>query len=141
MDYRRNAHYVFSCRYHIIFCPKYRRNILKDGIDVSLKEIVRQYAEKKDIVILEMEVMPDHVHLLLDCPPGMSPLDVVKGIKQTSAVELKKQFPEIRSRLPCLGTRSAFIATVGSASLETVKAYVASQKTRAGMKKRGETVA
>lgn len=128
MAYRRNAHYVFTCRYHIIFCPKYRRKVLTDGIDSELKQIIMEYSKKYDVQILGMEVMPDHVHLLLDCPPDMSPLDVVKGIKQISAVQLRKKFPTLKSRLPCLWTRSAFISTVGSVSLETVKKYIANQK-------------
>lgn len=128
MEYRRQAHYVYSCRYHIVFCPKYRRAVLKDGIDERLKEIIRDYAGGKDILVLGMEVMPDHVHLLLDCPLDMSPIGVVKGIKQTSALTLKREFPGLKRKLPCLWTRSAFVATVGSASMETVKAYIDEQK-------------
>lgn len=130
MEYRRKAHYVYSCKYHIVFCPKYRRKVLVDGVDERLKEIIQAYASEKDFNILGMEVMPDHVHLLLDCPLDMSPIGIVKGIKQTSALKIKQEFPWIRKRIPCLWTRSAFIATVGSTSMETVKAYIDNQKGR-----------
>lgn len=128
MEYRRQAHYVYSCRYHIVFCPKYRRSVLKDGIDVRLKEIIQEYAREKEIQIDGLEVMPDHVHLLLDCPLDFSPIGIVKGIKQTSALQLKKEFPELKRKLPCLWTRSAFIFTVGSTDLEAMKDYIDNQK-------------
>lgn len=128
MDYKRNAHYVYACRYHIIFCPKYRRSVLVDGIDQRLKELIMEYADKFNFDILEMEVMPDHVHLLLDCPIDLAPVEIVKSIKQRSAYTLKREFPQLKSRLPCLWTRSAFIATVGSVSLDVVKKYIEDQK-------------
>ncbi len=128
MEYNHNAHYVYRCQYHIVFCPKYRRKILVDGVDDAFKRIVQRYCEEKQVTLLEMEVMPDHVHLLLDCPPGMAPLDAVKGIKQSTAVQLRKAFPSLKARMPCLWTRSAFIATVGGAPLEVVKQYIANQK-------------
>lgn len=127
-NYKTLNHYKFACRYHIIFCPKYRRKILTDGIDTRLKELIGEYCKKKNIDILGMEVMPDHVHLLLDCPLDMSPINVVKGIKQQSAIKLKKEFPTINRRLPNLWTRSAFVCTVGSISLDVVKKYIEEQK-------------
>ena len=130
MKYKSNSHYVFSCRYHIIFCPKYRRSVLTDGIDTRLKEIITEYAKSMSIDILGMEVMPDHVHLLLDCPVDAAPLTVVKSIKQRSAYLLRKEFPQLKTRLPNLWTRSAFIATVGSVSLDVVKSYIANQKNK-----------
>ena len=130
MEYRTNAHYVYSCRYHIVFCPKYRRAVLADGVDSRLKELIQKYTDDRGIIILGMEVMPDHVHLLLDCPLDLSPISIVKGIKQTSAYQLKREFPWLKKRLPCLWTRSAFVTSVGSASMETVKAYIANQKGR-----------
>ena len=128
MKYRTNAHYVYSCRYHIIFCPKYRRSVLVDGVDDRLKELIQEYADNNDIGVLGMEVMPDHVHLLLDCPLDLAPITIVKKIKQLSAYHLKQEFPWLKSRLPCLWTRNAFVASVGSASMETVKAYILNQK-------------
>lgn len=121
---------MYSCKYHIVFCPKYRRRVLEDGLDERLKELILEYARAKDIGVLGMEVMPDQVHLVLDCPLDVSPLDVVKGIKQVSAVKLKQEYPGLRKRIPCLWTRSAFIATVGSASMEAVNAYIDTQKGR-----------
>ena len=69
MEYRSNNHVVFSCKYHVVFCPKYRRRVLVDGVDTRFKEIAREVAAENGFGIVEMEVMPDHVHLLLDLDP------------------------------------------------------------------------
>ena len=97
---------------------------------VDTKTILAQTYTEYGWSLKAIEVMPDHVHLLLDCPLDMSPIGIVKGIKQTSALKIKQEFPWIRKRIPCLWTRSAFIATVGSTSMETVKAYIDNQKGR-----------
>lgn len=130
MEYNRKNHYVYSCKYHIIFCPKYRRKILVHEIAEDLKEIIKEECKKKEIEIIEMEIMPDHVHLLLDCPLDIGPLDVVKSIKQQSAMKLKKAHSRINRSIPCLWTRSAFVSTVGAISLDVVKEYIESQKKR-----------
>ena len=63
--YRTTETTVYCCRYHVIFCPKYRRKVLINGIDERFKEIVLSMQEEQNFYVLEMEVMPDHVHLLL----------------------------------------------------------------------------
>ncbi|MBR3000190.1 MAG: IS200/IS605 family transposase, partial [Oscillospiraceae bacterium] len=55
--------YVYSLQYHIVWCTKYRRNVLKNGIDLDCKELLASIAEEFDFKILAMEVMPDHIHL------------------------------------------------------------------------------
>ena len=127
-QYRYTDHLVYSCQYHIIFCPKYRRKILKNGIDTRLKEIFYEIANKHDFKIIEMEVMPDHVHLLVDCNPRFGVIECVKRLKSVSANTLKKEFPKINRTMPCLWTRSAFISSVGAVSLETVRSYIENQK-------------
>ena len=126
--YYSSAHLVYSCQYHVIFCPKYRRKILKDGIDTRMKELVLEIANDCDFKILDMEVMSDHVHLLIYCNPRYGILNCVKHIKQVTSHILKKEFPIIKSKIPTLWTRSSFISSVGSVSLETVKQYIENQK-------------
>ena len=121
---------VFSCQYHVIFCPKYRRRVLTDGIDSRLKEIFLEVAQKYDFEIIEMEVMPDHVHLLISCNPRFGIMDCVKKLKGASSRLLREEFPVLVSKLPSMWTRSAFISTVGSVSLETVKHYIEDQKNK-----------
>ena len=91
--------------------------------------------EEQNFIVMEMEVMPDHVHLLLDVDPTIGINVIVSRIKGKTAHILTREFPEIRRRIPTLWTRSKFIATVGSVSLETVKEYIKSQKTNEQRKK------
>jgi len=126
--YHTSEHLVYNCKYHVIFCPKYRRKVLVDGIDVRLKEIFIATATRHQFFITDLEVMPDHVHLLIDCNPRYGIMQCVKDLKRESASLLKKEFPHLCSRLPNIWTRSVFIASVGSVSLEVVKKYIEDQK-------------
>ena len=121
---------VFCCRYHVIFCPKYRRKVLTKPIQDRLKEVVLSLQEDNKFIVLEMEVMPDHVHLLLDIDPFIGVSTVVARIKGKTSNVLNREFPELQRKLPTLWTRSKFIATVGSVSLDTVKQYIENQKGR-----------
>ena len=129
-QYKNTEHLAYSCQYHVIFCPKYRRKILKNGIDNRLKEIILETAKQYDFQIIEMDVMPDHVHLLIDCNPRFGIMACISKIKSISYNKLRKEFPEIKTKLPTLWTRSAFISTVGSVSLETVRSYIENQKNK-----------
>ncbi|MBT9753714.1 IS200/IS605 family transposase, partial [Coprococcus comes] len=71
MKYKSNRNIVFSCNYHVVFCPKYRRPVLVDGVDERFKEIAWEVAGELGFEIAEMEVMPDHVHLLLSIDPQL----------------------------------------------------------------------
>lgn len=125
-----NSASVYNCKYHIIFCPKYRRSVLVNGVDEELKKIVLELGDGKGYTVLEMRVMPNYVYLLLDCSPDLAPIEIVKNIKKQSAMRLKKEFPWLIKKLPCLWTRNTFISTVGTVSEETAKEYIDSQKNK-----------
>ncbi len=128
--YKTSEHLTYSCQYHIIFCPKYRRRVLIHGIDERAKELFLEVARQYEFSILDMEVMPDHVHMLVDCNPRFGPVECVKKLKGCTSRRLRDEFPELKTKLPTLWTRSAFISTVGAVSLETVKRYIEDQKGR-----------
>lgn len=128
MKYESNNTWTYPCKYHIIWCPKYRRNVLTNGIDTRLKELLNNWQEELDYQIIEQEIMPDHVHLLIQTTPDVSILNLVKTLKGRTARILRKEFPQLKSRLPNLWTRNKFIATVGTVSLEVVKQYIENQK-------------
>ena len=67
--YKSNNNVVYSCKYHVVWCPKYIRKVLVNGVDVRLKELLTEYAANLSVDILEMEIMPDHVHMLLEVDP------------------------------------------------------------------------
>lgn len=119
---------VYKNQFHVIFCPKYRRKVLVDGIDERLKEILPEEATKLQAEILSLEVMPDHVHLFLTCDPRLLLHRIIKQLKGASARRLRMEFPELKSRLPCLWTRSYFCCTVGHISEATIRRYIEMQK-------------
>lgn len=119
---------VYKNQFHVIFCPKYRRKVLVDGIDERLKAILPEEAAKLQAEILSLEVMPDHVHLFLTCDPRLLLHRIVKQLKGASARRLRMEFPELKSRLPCLWTRSYFCCTVGHISETTIRRYIEMQK-------------
>ena len=126
--YKTAEHLVYSCQYHVIFCPKYRKRILTGDIEVRLKEILNEVAETYDFKIIEMEIMPDHVHMIVDCNPRFGIMECVKKMKSVSARTLRAEFKKLTTTMPNLWTRSAFVSTVGSVSLEVVKNYIENQK-------------
>ena len=73
--------YVYSLQYHLVWCTKYRKKVLKDGIDTECKEMLCDLAEEYKFQILAMEVMPDHIHLLVDCRPQFYISDMIKIMK------------------------------------------------------------
>ena len=118
----------YRCLYHVIFTPKYRRSVLVDNIELRLKELIKERQTEYNYKVIEMEVMPDHVHLLISIDPKTAPLTIVSKIKGFTSKILRNEFPELNSKLPSLWTRSSFIATVGSVSLEVVQKYIQEQK-------------
>ena len=123
-----NHNITFDCKYHVVFCPKYRRNVLVNGVDARLKELLNSKARELRTDIVEMEVMPDHVHLLIQCDPQFGIHRVVKQLKGYTSQVLRQEFPILKRRLPSLWTNSYFVATVGAVPLDGVKRYIEDQK-------------
>ena len=128
IKYKSNLNVVYSCKYHVIWCPKYRRSVLVKGVDVRLKEIIQSVSTECKCEILELEVMPDHVHLLVEVDPQFGIHKLIKLMKGRSSRLLREEFKWIKSRLPTLWTNSYFVSTIGGAPLEVVKQYIEQQK-------------
>ena len=111
-----------------VWCPKYRRNVLVNGVDVRLKEFISAICQEISVDVIEMEIMPDHVHLLLEVDPQFGIHKAVKTIKGRTSRVLRTEFPWLRSRIPTLWTNSYFVSTVGGAPLAMVKQYIENQK-------------
>lgn len=126
--YHSDHSIVYSCQYHVVFCPKYRRSVLVDGIDIRLKELILEKQSEYLYTVIDIEVLPDHVHLILDVDPRPGISDIIGKIKGYTAHTLRAEFPGLRSRLPNLWTRSKFVSSVGAVSLEIVKRYIENQK-------------
>lgn len=111
-----------------MWCPKYRRSVLIDGVDIRLKELLVEKCNEHQAEIIELEVMPDHVHLLVEVDPQYGIHRLVKQIKGYSSRILRQEFPWLRSRIPTLWTNSYFVSTVGGSPLEAIKKYIENQK-------------
>jgi putative transposase len=126
--FKSNNNILYSCKYHVIWCPKYRRKVLIHGVDVRLKEIIQAVCDEYQAELIELEVMPEHVHLLVDCDPQFGIAKLIRYIKGRSSRLLRQEFPWLKSRLPTLWTNSYFVSTVGGAPLAVIKQYIEDQK-------------
>ena len=126
--YRSNHNVYYACTYHVVWCPKYRRKVLIEGIAERLKQIIAEVCQEYQAEVLNLEVMPDHVHLLVGCDPQFGIHRLVKLIKGRSSRELRQEFPVLTTRMPTLWTNSYFVSTVGGAPLAVMKQYIENQK-------------
>lgn len=99
-----------------------------DQVETRLKEIIHQIANDHGSEILELEIMPDHVHLLIEVDPQYGIHKLIKSMKGASSRTLRAEFPSLKSRLPTLWTNSYFVSTVGGAPLEVIKQYIENQE-------------
>ena len=127
MKYKSNKNVVYSCKYHVVWCPKYRRKVLVDEIAKRLEELIVQRCAELNAEIIEMEIMPDHVHLLVEVDPQFGINRAVRSIKGFSSHTLRKEYPSLKSRLPTLWTNSYFVSAVGGAPLSAIKQYIENQ--------------
>ena len=129
MEYKSNKNIVYSCKYHVVWCPKYRRKVLYGAVEARLKELIIETCRDINVDIIEMEIMPDHVHLLIEVDPQFGIHKVIKRIKGASSRYLRQEFKHLTTRLPTLWSNSYFVSTVGGAPLHAIKQYIESQKT------------
>lgn len=128
MKFKSNNNIVHNCQYHVIWCVKYRREVLIDAVESRLKEILYQVSINVRCKIEEMETDKDHVHLLISCDPQFGIHKVVKTMKGRSSRFLREEFPALKSRIPSLWTNSYFVSTVGGAPLAVIKQYIKDQQ-------------
>jgi len=131
-DVTHGRGYVYSLQYHIVWCTKYRKQLFVSGLEEEVKGHLKEVAEYLQARIIAMEVMPDHVHLLLDCKPQFRPSDAIKIFKGNTARWLFLAHPELKKQLwgGHMWNPGYFVATVSDRSLEQVERYIRQQKTR-----------
>jgi putative transposase len=128
--YAQNAGAVFSLKYHLVWCPKYRRPVLAKPVDRRLKALLQEKASELGMTIHTLEVMPDHVHLFVESDPTLCVAEIVNRLKGFTSRSLREEFPFLRSRLPTLWSRSYYAGSVGSVSEAVVRKYSEDQKGR-----------
>jgi putative transposase len=131
MAYKASAHAVYDLQYHIVWAPKYRKDILVGEVAQTVQQLFQQIAEAYEIEIDTMEVREDHGHLFLSAPPRYAPARVGQILKRISARELFARFPRLRRRLwgGQLWEDGYFVRSVGDAvTAEIIRRYLRYQK-------------
>lgn len=117
---------IHNINYHVVFCPKYRKPVLKGAVKEFVEDTLKTTAEAKGFKILELRVMPDHVHLFVSAPPQFSPTAIVKMFKGITALRTFEKFPKVKKELwgGHLWSPSYYIGTAGHVSAETIQKYI-----------------
>ncbi len=135
MEYRKEAHKVYSLMYHLIFVVKYRQKVFLDdvGIIEDCKEKINELSTNFDVNLLEIECGSDHVHLLISAKPTLDITKFINSLKGHSSRYLQQHYREfLRDKLwgDALWSPSYFIATTGNVSIDTLKQYIENQRGR-----------
>ena len=125
-EYRHSNTSVSLINYHFVWIPRRRRSVLKGAIVKRLKDLLHKKTKELDIEIIALEIMPDHVHLFVNCLPVIAPYQIMFRLKGFTARILRKEFPELM-RMPSMWTTSYFVSTAGNVSGETIKKYIEAQ--------------
>ena len=129
MQYKHSRNKVYLINYHLIWCPKRRKKVLVGDIKIRLEQIITEVAKEKNIEILALEIMPDHLHLFVSSHPNILIHNLIKAFKGRSSNLLRKEYPELL-KLPSLWTHSYFVSTAGNVSSDTIKKYIQEQNTQ-----------
>lgn len=125
-EYRKGAHTVYDIQYHFVWVTKYRYPVLRADIGTRTRELIRQICMSRDITILKGHVSVDHVHVMLSCPPSLSPAQIAQYLKGMSSRKLQDEFSQLKKRYwgQQLWARGYFCGTVGAVTTEHIKAYI-----------------
>lgn len=126
--YAQNAGAVYALKYHVVWCPKYRRPVLVGAVADRLRALLGEKAVELGMTIHALEVMPEHVHLVVESDPTRCVAEIVNRLKGFTSRVLRQEHPSLRSRLPTLWSRSYFAASIGHVSAATIERYIAEQK-------------
>ena len=131
MELQSSAHGVFSLGVHLVWCTKFRREVLRGLIEYDLKQIICETCRTYGWSVESLEVMPDHVHLFVGITPSDAVSDVVRTLKSISAVFLFTRYPDLKATKfwgSGLWSRSFYAGSVGDVTETIIKNYIESQK-------------
>ena len=123
--YRHSRHAVHAIKFHFVWCPTRRAKVLKGALAARLRQIIDEVAAEKDWNVIQVAILPDHVHLFVQTDVQHAPTQIVKAFKGRSSRLLRQEYT---LRLPSLSARSYFVSTAGRISQETIERYIESQK-------------
>ncbi len=120
----RYTHYAIA--YHLVWMPKYRRNILTGEVRAETKRLLMECCEQHGLTVLALETDIDHIHVFVSAPPRFSPAMIANLLKGHSSRYLREKFPRLKQ--VCgkdhLWTQSYYVGTAGVVSAETIKRYI-----------------
>jgi putative transposase len=119
--YKSTRHIVYSSKYHVVWCPKYRRRVLVGAVAKRLERLLTTLCTEMKVDLLALEIRPDHVHLLVDVDPQFGVHRLVKRLKGHTSHALRLEFPALKSRLPTRWTHAYFVSAVGGAPRSVIQ--------------------
>ena len=131
-EYQTLYHCKYLVQYHIIWCPKFRFDVIKNNVESRLEQILREIRRTYDYESSKLEIMPDHVHIFMSVKPTIASTEIVSTYKRISSISLFKEFPSLKEfykRSGPLWSKDYFVRTVGKVSSETAKRSIKEQKT------------
>ena len=134
MEIRKSSHAVYDLKYHLVWIPKYRVQILTGEVGEYVKEVFRKIADEYEFWIETMEVMEDHMHVFISAPPRYLPSRVVQILKIISAREMFKKYPEMRKQMWSgkIWSDGYFVRSVGDAvTADIIRRYIEYQRREA----------
>ena len=125
-NYRKSSHSRYDIKYHFVWITKYRKQVLTGAVGTRLRDLVREICRTHDIEILQGAVSKDHVHVLLSCPPNISPSKIMQYIKGKSSNKLMAEFKHIQKQFwgRHLWARGYFVASSGNVTDEVILEYI-----------------
>lgn len=122
------AHTTWNCKYHIVFAPKYRRRAIYGKIRADIGRIIRMLCERKGVNIIEAELCPDHVHMLVEIPPKYSVADIVGYIKGKSSLMIFDRHANLKYKYGNrhFWCRGYYVDTVGK-NAKKIEEYIRQQ--------------
>lgn len=130
-EIRSTKHCKYNINYHIVWCPKYRHQVLTGKIEEYLKRLIYNICKRYNYEILSIEVMPDHIHLFVSTKPYVSPTEIVKTLKSITAIWIFRKFPKLNKQKfwdSGLWSKGYYIGTAGTVTAETIQRYIENQK-------------
>ena len=125
--YQKTATTVYLMNYHFAWIPKYRRKVLTGKLAERLEQLIYEKAQQLECKVIQLRIMPDHVHLFIEGNPKLSPNRIIGEIKGYTSRVLRREFPELL-KMPTLWTRSYFVSTAGNVSSQVIEQYIEAQK-------------
>ena len=128
MDENSLAYTKWNCKYHVVFAPKFRRRVIFNQLKVDIGKIIRMLCDRKGITIIEAEMCPDHVHMLISIPPKMSVSGAIGYIKGKSTLLIFDRHADMKYKYGQrqFWCRGYFVDTVGK-NTKAIKEYIANQ--------------